>query len=358
MPQRQTFALILAGGSGTRFWPLSRNEKPKQLLKLFGEETLIEKTVNRLEGLVPLENIIVLTNESQAAGIRDVLPDLPEENIVSEPARRDTGPAVALAGGWVAARDPEAIMMVLPADQVIVNTVEFQSILRSACAAAGAAKCIVTLGIKPDWPCPGYGYIERGEEVSFDETTIEHPVTRVKRFREKPSQEVAEEYLAAGNFSWNAGIFVWSVETLKSELAQHCPELATFVDDLAASPDFDGFVKDRFESLTKVSIDYALMENASQIYNIEADVGWDDVGSWPSVAKYFPQDEHSNAIRGDSTAIDSKNNIALSVDGKRIALLGVDDLIIVETEDSILVANRNKADEIKKLVDQLPDEFL
>lgn len=355
---RQVFALILAGGSGTRFWPLSRNEKPKQLLKLFDDETLIEKTVNRLEGLVPIENIVVLTNEAQVPGIRAALPSLPEKNIIAEPARRDTGPAVALAAGWVAARDPEAVMMVLPADQLITDNAGFQSILRSAYIAAGATQSIVTLGIKPDWPCPGYGYIERGEAVSINAAGMEHSVVKVKQFREKPSPELAEQYLEAGNFSWNAGIFIWSLSTLTTELQMHSPELFQFVSDLSSTDDFNTFVQQNFETLTKVSIDYALMENASEVYNIEADVGWDDVGGWPSVAKYFPQDDEGNAIRGTGTVVDSTNNIALSTGQKQIALLGVDNLIVVETEDSILVADRSKADDIKKLVEKLPENLL
>ncbi len=358
MATHQTFALILAGGSGTRFWPLSRNEKPKQLLKLFDDETLIEKTVNRLSGLVSMDNIIVLTNVAQVPGILEALPGLPKENVLSEPARRDTGPAVALAAAWVAARDPNAVMMVLPADQVVADTAGFQSILESACAVAAASPSIVTLGIKPDWPCPSYGYIERGEEVEIKGVELAYPILKVKRFHEKPSPEIAAQFLAAGNFSWNAGIFIWSVPTLRAELAAHCPELAKFVDDLAAAPDFNQFVKDHFESLTKISIDYALMEHASQILNIEADVGWDDVGGWPSVAKYFPQDARENAVRGVATAIDSARNIAYSTGGKRIALLGVNDLIIVETADAILVADRNKADSIKALVDQLPPDLI
>ena len=353
---RQIFALILAGGSGTRFWPLSRNEKPKQLLKLFDEETLIEKTVNRLDGLVPLENIIVLTNRAQVPGIREALPALPRENIVAEPARRDTAPAVALAAGWMKARDPEAIMMVLPADQLVVDTEGFQSILGAACDAAAHSNAIVTLGIKPDWPCPSYGYIERGESVTLEGVNPEHRVYRVKSFREKPSPEVASEYLAAGNYSWNAGIFIWSVETLTGELGLHAPGLAKFVDDLARADDFEGVIGEHFESLDKISIDFALMEKASRVLNIEADVGWDDVGGWPSVAKYFPNDESGNAIRGKSTVIDSAGNIALST-GKQIALLGVDDLIVVETEDAILVASRNRADDIKRLVAEIPPEL-
>ncbi len=352
-----TYALILAGGSGTRFWPLSRNEKPKQLLKLFDDETLIEKTVNRLKGIVPQEKIVVLTNQSQVPGIREALPDLPEENIIAEPARRDTGPAVALAAAWVAARNPEAVMMVLPADQLVVDTDGFRSILATAASVAAATPSIVTLGIRPDWPCPSFGYIERGDAISVEDVDTPHPIYRVSRFREKPTPEIAAEYLAAGNFSWNAGIFVWSVPTLRAELATHTPELSAFVDALAAAPDFAAHVATHFPSLAKISIDFALMEKASQVLNIEADVGWDDVGGWPSVAKYFPEDDSGNTIRGESTVLDASGNIGLSAGGKRIALLGVRDLIVVETEDAILVADRTRADAIKKLVDQLPPEL-
>ena len=354
---QRTFALILAGGSGTRFWPLSRNEKPKQLLKLFDEETLIEKTVNRLEGVVPPENIIVLTNQSQTPGIEAALPSLPRENIVAEPARRDTAPAVALAAGWVAARDPNAVMMVLPADQLITDTTGFQEILRSACATARETEAIVTLGIKPDWPCPSYGYIERGEAVKIDGSQY-HPVFEVIRFREKPSPEKAAEFLKAGSFSWNAGMFFWSLGTLRSELDRHCPELGDFVNQLAKAENFEDYVKNHFAALNKISIDFALMEKASLVLNIEADVGWDDVGGWPSAAKYFPNDDCGNAIRGKSTVIDSQRNIAYSAQDKRIALLGVADLIVVETDDAILVAKKDEADSIKKLVDQLPEELL
>lgn len=353
------YALILAGGSGTRFWPLSRNVRPKQLLNLFDEETLIEKAVNRLEGLVPPERVLVLTNEAQVEGIRNVLPNLPEENIVAEPARRDTAPAIALAAGWIAARDPEAVMIALPADQLVVKEEAFRTVLTAAAEAADRESAIVTLGIKPDWPCPSYGYIERGAAMNDLELTGGIVAHEVECFREKPSLETAEEYLANGNFSWNAGIFIWSIPTLLSELGEHCPQLHEFIGMLRDADDFAGVVENKFPQLEKISIDFALMENAKRILNIEADVGWDDVGGWPSVAKYLNQDESGNATRGTVLSVDAANNIVFSAEGEEtIALLGVSDLIVVKTPDAILVANRNDADQIKKLVDALPDSLL
>ncbi len=355
---RSIYALILAGGSGTRFWPLSRNEKPKQLLALFDEETLIEKAVNRLDGLVKRENILILTNQAQAAGVRAVFPDLPEANIVAEPARRDTAPAIALAAGWIAARDPEAVMIALPADQLVTDSGGFREILSAAAEAADCGEAIVTLGIRPDWACPGYGYIERGEVADLEGYQNEIPVVEVKSFREKPSPEVAEEFLKQGNFSWNAGIFIWTIPTLLKELSQHCPELSEFILTLQDSSDFSATVAEKFPHLSKTSIDYALMENAANVLNIEADVGWDDVGGWNSVGKYLQNDEAGNAHRGDLTAIESGDNVVFSTTNSKVALLGVSDLIVVQTEDALLVARKEDADKIKALVDELPENLL
>lgn len=353
------FALILAGGSGTRFWPLSRNARPKQLLNLFDDETLIEKAINRLHGLVPPEQILVLTNEAQLDAVRALLPQLPPENIVAEPARRDTAPAIALAAGWIAARNPSATMMALPADQLVIKEEEFRRVLRAAAEAAQTEEAIVTLGIKPDWPCPSYGYIERGAAIGAAGDRNGAAVYEVTRFREKPSVETAEGYLKSGAFSWNAGIFVWTIPTLMRELSRHCPQLADFVAELRDSQDFAKTVSGQFPILDRISIDFALMEKAERILNIEADIGWDDVGGWPSVAKYLEHDEAGNAFRGLVLSVDSKNNIIFSTPGAPvIALLGVEGLIVVQTEDALLVANRNEADSIKRLVDLLPDELL
>ncbi|RYD34895.1 MAG: hypothetical protein EOP87_08360 [Verrucomicrobiaceae bacterium] len=221
MPSPQdTYALILAGGSGTRFWPLSRNNKPKQLLDLFNSGTLLAQTIARLEGLVPTENIIILTNALQAEGVREAAPQLPAGNIISEPAKRDTAPAVALGIGLIAARNPEAVMMVLPADQLIQDVEAYQAVMRDALATAEKADGLVTIGLRPTWACPSYGYIERGERASIVGLICENSPFEVKRFREKPNPELAEQFLAAGGFSWNAGMFVWSLPTVINQLVK------------------------------------------------------------------------------------------------------------------------------------------
>jgi mannose-1-phosphate guanylyltransferase len=354
-----TYALILAGGSGTRFWPLSRNGKPKQLLDLFGDGTLLEQTITRLAGLVPLQNILILTNSLQVDAVREVASMLPPGNVFAEPAKRDTAPAVALGIGLVAARNPDAVMMVLPADQLIKDTAAYQSVMRDALEIAEKSDGLVTIGIRPTWPCPSYGYIERGESASISGVICEHAPFEVKRFREKPDPKLAEQFLSEGGFSWNAGMFVWSLHTVIEELASHAPELAGFISELRRSKDIPATVAAQFPKLTPISIDYALMENARRVLNIEATFDWDDVGSWVSIAKYLEAEGADNRINCAVSEIDSRNNIVFnSTPGTHIALLGVEDLIIVQTGDSLLIANRNQADAIKKLSDILPEALL
>lgn len=354
-----TYALILAGGSGTRFWPLSRNSKPKQLLDLFGTGTLLEQTILRLTGLVPFKNIIILTNSLQEQAVRNIATMLPAENIIAEPAKRDTAPAVALGIGIIAARNPQALMMVLPSDQLIQNLTAYHSVMRDALATAEKSNGLVTIGIRPTWPCPSYGYIERGEPSNIPGLDCENPPVEVKRFREKPNPELAEEFLAQGTFSWNAGMFVWSLPVVTHQLATHAPELANFVSELCHSTDLTATIAAQFPDLTPISIDYALMENADRVLNIEATFDWDDVGSWVSIAKYLEKCGAENRTNQPITEIDSQNNIVFNArPGTRIALLGVDDLIIVQTGDSLLIANRHQADAIKKLTDILPPELL
>ena len=353
------FALILAGGSGSRFWPLSRDSRPKQLLQLFESATLLEQTIARLDGLVPLENILILTNEKQEAAVREIATMLPAENIFSEPAKRDTAPAVALGVGLIAARDPEAIMLVLPSDQLISNTTAFQSIMRDAISTAEHCDGLITIGIKPTWPCPSYGYIERGERASIIGLNCENQPYEVKRFREKPSSDLAEQFLAQGGFTWNAGMFVWSLPAVIGELARQAPELAKFITEIRCSTDAKATVVSQFPHLTPISIDYALMEKARRVLNIEATFDWDDVGSWISIAKYLPSSGIGNVSNQPITQIDSENNIVFNArKGTHVALLGVDDLIIVQTDDALLIANRHQADAIKNLSPLLPKELI
>jgi mannose-1-phosphate guanylyltransferase len=354
-----TFALILAGGSGTRFWPLSRNTRPKQLLDLFGNGTLLEQTIRRLDGLVPPANILILTNEKQVAAVRENAPMLPPENIFAEPAKRDTAPAVALGIGLVAARNPDAVMMVLPADQLIEDTAAFQSVMCDALAVAEASDGLVTIGIQPTWPCPSYGYIERGGPAEIPGLVCDNPPFEVKRFREKPNPQLAEQFLRQGGFSWNAGMFVWSLPVVIRQLAAHAPELAQFIAGLRAATDLHAAIAARFPQLPARSIDYALMETADRVLNIEATFDWDDVGSWISIAKYLETQGAGNRANEPITELDSKDNIVFNArPGGRIALLGVSDLIIVQTADALLVANRHQADAIKNLTPLLPEELL
>jgi mannose-1-phosphate guanylyltransferase len=353
-----TYAVILAGGSGRRFWPLSRDHRPKQLLKLFGEQTLLEQALERLGGLVPRENILILTNREQETEVRALLGDaVPAENILAEPDKRDTAPAIALGIGWVAKRDPNATMMVLPADQLIKDQAAFQDCLRGAVDVAAHTGALVTIGIKPTWACPSYGYIERGQRASIAGLPNGPAVYEVHKFREKPAPELAETFLAQGNFSWNAGMFIWTVAGAIAELSQHCPELARFIGEIRHSRDVAATLASQFSTLPKISIDYALMEKARRVLNIEASFDWDDVGSWISVGKYLPPDSAGNSSNSPLSVIESGHNIIFTEGRLRVALLGVENLIIVQTGDALLIADRHSADSIKKLVDLVPPEL-
>lgn len=351
------YALILAGGSGERFWPLSRRARPKQLLRLVAEQTLLEQAVARLDGLVPPERLLILTNVDQEAAVRELLPQLPKENIVAEPAKRDTAAAVALGAGWVAARDHSATMVVLPADHVINDTAAFQKTLGVAAAAAEETGALVTIGIKPTWACPGYGYIEQGEAVKLRANANEAAVHRVVRFREKPNADLAESFIRKGNFRWNAGMFVWSVPSVLSEFNRHTPELANFISQLRVPKNFSNTLRERFAALPRISFDYAIMEKADRVLMVEADFDWDDVGSWRAVSKYFKNDAEGNAANCEITALESSNNIVFNPDGARIALLGVHNLIVVRTADAILICHRHQAEKIKNLIGQVPEEL-
>lgn len=356
LPHHSTYALILAGGSGQRFWPASRDRLPKQLLKLFDDKTMLEQTVARLEGLVPKENILILTNHLQLDGVRAALPDFPVENIVAEPEKRDTAPAIALAVGWVAARDPQATMMVLPSDHLIQDKAQFQRALQTACSAAQQSGALVTIGIKPTWACPSYGYVERGVRFQMEQDTGV-PVFDVVRFREKPSADLAAEFLAQGNFTWNAGMFFWTLPTVRENLSKHCPELSAFIDALQSSKDFNATVTAQFPTLPKLSIDYALMEKAPRVLNVESCFDWDDVGNWTSVGGHLPKDDHGNQHNCALSQLDAGNNLVFSQTKQHIALLGVSDLMVIATGDALLVAHRSQAEKLKKLVDGLPKEL-
>ena len=354
------YVLVLAGGSGERFWPLSRRARPKQLLKLFSDHSLLEETIARLSGLAQPERTLVLTNRDQEAAVRAMLPQLPAENIVAEPAKRDTAAAIALAVGWVARRDPGATMIVLPADHVIRDAEAFRRDLRAAVRAAVETRALVTIGIKPTWACPGFGYIELDESAPVQKKSEpgDPAFFNVARFREKPAPELAQTFLERGHFRWNAGMFIWSVPAALSEFSKQMPALADFIAQVKSAPDFAKVVEKRFADLPKISIDYAIMERAGHVLCLEASFDWDDVGTWTAVATYLEKDAFNNAANCAPATHESRNNIVFTDDGQRtIALLGVNDLIVVQTADATLICRRQEAEKIKELVGRLPEKL-
>ncbi len=353
--QSSLYVLILAGGSGERFWPLSRRNRPKQLLSLFSTTTLLEETIARLDGLVERDHILILTNQEQEAAVRALVPTLPPENIVAEPAKRDTAAAIALGAGWVSLKDPLATMIVLPADHLIKDRQAFQATLRTAVAAARETGELVTIGIKPTWPCPGFGYIEQGSPVKLSDNPGGQAVNEVLKFREKPNPELAEQFLKQGHFRWNAGMFIWPLSAILAALQRHAPPLANFVEALHAGGDFTTILAERFPELPKISIDYAIMEKADRVLVVEAGFDWDDVGSWTAVAKYLRQDADDNSSNTERlTTQDAAGNIVFTTRPGQVALMGVRDLIIVQTDDALLVAHRSESEKIKQLVTKVP----
>src|SRR6059058_4542503 len=348
----EIYALILAGGSGERFWPLSRRALPKQLLRLVSSRSLLEETVARLDGLIPPARIVILTNVDQEKGVRESLKNFPTCNIIAEPSKRDTAAAVALGIAWVAARNHTAAMVILPADHVIKETAAFQKIIRDAVEAAEKKSALITIGIRPASAHPGFGYIEMGEPIPGKPGLF-----RVVRFREKPNVDLAESFLRKGNFRWNAGMFVWTVPTILTEFNRHAPELADFISQLRDPKNFEKVLRERFRKLPRISFDYAIMEKADRVLVVEASFDWDDIGSWRAVANYFKNDEHGNAANCAVTALDSTNNIVFDQNGTTIALLGVHNLIVVRTGDAVLICHRHQAEKIKDLVGSLPSEL-
>lgn len=344
------YVCILAGGSGERFWPMSRQQTPKHLLKLFSNRTLLEETVRRLEGVVPTTNIFVLTNEAQLVSTREALPFLDSRQIIAEPAKRDTGPAAALATGLVRARNPEAVLALLPADHLIKNQARLASQMRAALARAAGTNALLTFAIPPTYPSPGFGYLEMGEELARSPDV--GIVRRVVRFVEKPDISTAERYLAGGQHAWNAGMFVWRVGAFLAESERHAPELAAFVREFPAG-DPTAYLAERFAKLPKISIDYAVMEKALQVETIIAEYDWDDVGMWTSLPPHLEKDASGNAVKGLVVTENAENNVVIS-NGRIIALVGVKDLVVVETSDAVLVCHRDAVQEIKKLMAVLP----
>jgi mannose-1-phosphate guanylyltransferase len=360
MPSKSNYyGLILAGGRGTRFWPRSRRSRAKQVLRFGGERSLIQQTVDRLCPLLPAERIWILTNDHLRDEIVKQLPEVPKKQILAEPAQRNTAPAIGLAAHILQSIDPQAVMGVFPADHMISRPARYLSIARSAYRAASDGK-IVVLGIQPRWPETGYGYIEFPKGVQAGS----RDALPVRRFREKPDLKTAKRYVQAGNFYWNAGMFFWKTSVLLDALRQFLPRTATL---LASLPEFSNrrfprALKEAFPHCENISIDFAVLEKAKQVAGFATeDFGWNDVGSWNAVYELLPRDSDGNVVRGEMLAEGSFGNY-VDAERKLVALLGVKDLVIVDTPDALLIADRSRSQEVgelvKKLEQQRRDELL
>jgi mannose-1-phosphate guanylyltransferase len=340
----------MAGGSGTRFWPLSRRKHPKQLLTLFGQDSLLEQTVARIQPVFPLGHIYIFTSAVILRKVRQLLPRIPSQQIVGEPASRNTAPTLGVAAHEIARRDPEGLMVVLPSDQIIAKPVVFRQVLGAACRVASTAGRSVVLGLKPTRPDTGFGYVRLGGREG---KVAGHEVFQVENFTEKPTLAVARRYVSSGQYLWNGGMFIWKASTLIENLQRFQPEMASQLRQIAAA----GGVRARafrqlYPKFQKISIDYALMEKIPNIYALPADIGWNDVGSWAVVYELGKQDSEKNVRPSASLSLDSHGNMVVSPK-KYVVTVGVQDLIVVETDDALLVCARERSQEVAKAVQAL-----
>lgn len=348
------YAVIMAGGRGTRFWPASRETRPKQFLAMTGERTLLQQTVDRILPLVSPEHIIVITGEGCRGEACRQLPELPEENIIAEPMGRNTAPCIGLAALFIRKKDPQGVMIVLPADHTVAQEDAFRDILKRAAAAAAAEPCLVTIGITPHSPETGFGYIERGEPTALN---VGADIFRVAAFREKPDLDTARSFLEKGTFYWNSGIFVWTASAIMDAIGRALPDL--FAELLSLEPHLGTSgearaIRAAYERISPISIDYGVMERADNVLLTTGDFGWNDLGSWDALADLALKDERGNALQGTVVAVDTKNTLVLG--GKKlIALVGMEDVVVVERDDAILVLKRGTSQDVKKVVDHLED---
>ncbi|MDQ3032277.1 MAG: sugar phosphate nucleotidyltransferase [Myxococcota bacterium] len=343
------WAVIMAGGSGTRFWPLSRKKKPKQLLPLAGSErSLLADTVARIAPLVPAERVIVVTAEHLAEMTRRDLPGVPPANVLAEPIGRNTAPCVGWAAAHVKRRDPDGVIAVLAADHHIADEPTFLEILERSLEAARGGE-LVTIGITPTRPETGYGYLELGEGIAPG-------VFRARRFVEKPNRARAEQFLAASNYLWNSGMFFFRADAVLDAIRVHLPGLGAALERFDRAADEgreDELVRAEYASLPSVSIDHGVMEKAERVAVVPGDFGWSDVGSWTTAWELAPKDEHGNAAGPEAVLVDAEGCYVRATSGKTVALIGVRDLVVVETEDALLIVPRERAQDVRAVVDEL-----
>ena len=343
-------ALIMAGGRGERFWPKSRVHLPKQFLSLTGDgKTMIQLTVERIAPIVAMEDIYIATNRSYKKLVMEQLPELPEENILCEPIGRNTAPCIGLGAVHIAKKHADAVMYVLPSDQLITHPQIFRRTLSEAAQVAEVGEKLVTIGITPTYPETGYGYIK------FDPEQTQGTAFAVERFVEKPDLDTARSYVASQQYLWNSGMFTWKVSTILNSMKTFMPETyegLTRVRDAIGTAEQDAVLEKEFHGFSSVSIDYGVMEKAKDIYILSGSFGWDDVGSWLALERMQQRNEFGNVVSGNVVTVDTKNTI-IQGEKKLIAAVGVEDLIVIDTEDATLVCDKNSTGEIKKVIENL-----
>jgi len=351
------YAVIMAGGSGTRLWPRSRKKKPKQLLDIVSSKTMIQETVDRLGGLVDEDRIVVVVGEAHSKEINQQLAQIPTENILVEPQGKNTAPCIGLAAVHIRARDKDAVMIVLPSDHLIKNANRFRKIVRVAAAVAIEGKSLVTIGIEPTFPETGYGYVQIGKKV--DSVNGEN-VYKVVAFKEKPTAAVAKRFLKSGNYMWNSGMFVWRADTILNCIKAHLPKMHKGLMKIEASLGKENETKalekayDEFEA---ESIDCGVMEKAKEVMLVKGDFGWNDIGSWAAMEQLWPKDKDGNFLDADVVSIESSGNIIHSTK-KLVAVIGLQDIVIIETEDALLVCAKDRAPDVRRAVDELKERGL
>lgn len=345
-------AVILAGGRGERFWPLSRKGLPKQFINLLGEGTMLQITVQRVRDLVDIDHVFVVTSAEYAPIVAEQLPELPKANILIEPEGRNTAPCIGLAAAVIEKLDPQAVMMVLPADHYINEVDKYVQVLKAATTMAAHEDALITIGIKPNRPETGYGYIQVAQPEGLYQ---ERQAYRVEAFVEKPHYERAVEYLSSGQYLWNSGMFVWNVRAIRQAIQQFLPALDECIEALQAvygTEQFDEVLQREYAKTEKTSIDFGVMENAQAIYVFPGDFGWDDVGAWPALNRLRPTDEHNNVVEGNVITQGTKDSIIIG--GERlIAVVGVKDLVVVDTDDVLLLCDTQQAQVVKQALEQL-----
>ncbi len=355
--EQHRYCVIMCGGIGSRFWPMSRQQSPKQFLDFFGTgRTLLQQTVDRLDGLVPMENIYTVTNEAYGSIVREQLPELPAGNIITEPARRNTAPCVCLAAHIIRARDPEAVIVTLPSDHLILKEIAFQKALREGFRFVEEGDRLLTLGIKPSSPHTGYGYIQEGEAVPGWEG-----IMKVKSFTEKPDAEMAKVFLESGEFFWNAGIFMWSATSILKAFEQYAPEIASLFDKgdkYYGTPGAEAFIKRTFPSSPSISIDYAIMEKAANVYVKKVDLGWSDLGSWKALYEVSPKTREGNVLQGCHVMAENcTGTVFTGLRGHLIVAAGLHDYIVADTENALLSYPMSEDQKIRRVVTEIESRF-